>query len=86
MLALVRQPSAGLVGNVQLNAATGAIDHAGLWFNRKGKPEHITRLSWLARLRGEKKVPALTGACFAIKKTLWLQLGGFDEGFDFLFV
>lgn len=81
MLALARMPRAGLVGNVQLNAMTGAVDHTGLWFNRKGKPEHATKKSWLAWLMGEQEVPALTGACFAIRKIVWQQLGGFDEGF-----
>jgi len=81
MFTLVQSRQAGLVGNVQLDATTGTIDHAGLWFNRKGKPEHTKRISWLARLTGEQPVPALTGACFAIKKSLWCQFGGFDEGF-----
>ena len=81
MLALARMPCAGLVGNVQLNATTGAVDHTGLWFNRKGKPEHATKKSWLARLTGRQEVPALTGACFAIRKKNWQQLGGFDAGF-----
>ena len=81
MLALAKRQDAGLVGNVQLNAASGAVDHTGLWFNRKGKPEHSTRLSFLARLTGKREVPALTGACFSVRKSVWLQLGGFDEGF-----
>ena len=81
MLALAQKHYAGLVGNVQLNATTGAVDHTGLWFNRKGKPVHNTRVSWLARLTGRQPVPALTGACFAIRQSLWRQLGGFDEGF-----
>lgn len=81
MLSLAQKYYAGLVGNVQLNTTTGAVDHTGLWFNRKGKPEHATRKSWLAWLTGEQEVPALTGACFAIRKKIWQQLGAFDEGF-----
>lgn len=70
-------PDAGLVGNVQLNVATGAVDHAGLAFNAKGKPEHITH-------RGSgavRDVVAVTGACFAIRTATWKKLGGFDEIF-----
>ena len=81
MLALVQAHGVGLVGNIQLNATTGTIDHAGLWFNRKGKPVHSTEFSWLARLSGRREAPAVTGACFAIRQTHWRQLGGFDEAF-----
>ncbi len=68
---------AGLVGNVQRNAATGAVDHAGLVFNAKGKPEHLTRRS----LAAVRPVVAVTGACVAIRAATWRKLGGFDEGF-----
>jgi len=70
---------AGLVGNVQRNAATGAVDHAGLVFNAKGKPEHSTRPGFGAG--PVRTVAAVTGACFAIRAADWKQLGGFDEIF-----
>ena len=69
------------IGNVQLDAATRARDHTGLRFNHKAKPEHDTSRPLLARLAGYRRVPALTGACFAIRRTLWQNLGGFDDGF-----
>jgi GT2 family glycosyltransferase len=72
-----RIPTAGAVGNVQLNFATGAIDHTGLYFNEKGKPAHATRRG-LAAIRD---VDAVTGACFAIRGDAWRQLGGFDEDY-----
>jgi GT2 family glycosyltransferase len=84
LAAFTRHPAAGLVGNVQLNAATGAVDHAGIFFNHKGKPEHDTALPFAHRLvpvAAYREVDALTGACFAVRRAVWQQLGGFDEGF-----
>jgi GT2 family glycosyltransferase len=81
LAAFTRLPDAGLVGNVQRNAATGAIDHSGVFFNHKGKPEHDTVRPLFARLTGYRRVSALTGACFAVRRATWRQLGGFDEGF-----
>jgi GT2 family glycosyltransferase len=81
MHALLRRSEAGLVGNVQLNARTGSIDHAGVFFDHKGKPAHETEVPPWERLRGFRTAPAVTGACFAIAADLWRQLGAFDEGF-----
>ena len=84
LAAFTRFPAAGLVGNVQLNAATGAVDHAGIYFDHKGKPAHATALPRTTRWFGRpawRPVDALTGACFAIRRAAWRQLGGFDEGF-----
>jgi GT2 family glycosyltransferase len=74
---------AGLVGNVQLDAKTGAIDHAGIVINVQGKPIHLRTLpSRRARLsRHLWSPPAVTGACVLVERTLWQQLGGFDEAF-----
>ncbi len=74
---------AGPVGNVQLDARTGAVDHAGLVVNLTGKPMHArTRPSWPARLlQPVRRVPAVTGACLLIERAAWEKLGGFDEGF-----
>jgi len=74
-----RFPNLGLVGNVQQNFATGAIDHAGIFFNHKGKPEHDTRRG--SGLAGYRAAIAVTGACFGLRASVWRQLGGFDEGF-----
>lgn len=78
-------PRAGLVGNVQLNAATGVVDHAGIRINLKGKPEHI---SWLPRRSRwpllpprHRRVVAVTGACVVLRRGLWEKLGGFDPAY-----
>ena len=74
---------AGLIGNVQLEARTGAIDHAGIVINLQGKPVHARALPpALSRLFSPiRRVPAVTGACLLIDRALWLGLGGFDEGY-----
>lgn len=74
---------AGAIGNVQLDARTGAVDHAGLVVNLTGKPVHRrARPGWLGRrLRPVRRMPAVTGACLIIDRLLWNQLGGFDEAY-----
>ena len=74
---------AGLVGNVQRSVATCAVDHAGMFLNVKGKMEHLRSApSPLARwLHPVRPMGAVTGACVLLDRTLWQQLGGFDEGY-----
>lgn len=74
---------AGLIGNVQLDVKTGAVDHAGLVVNLTGKPVHDRAApSLFSRwLRPVRRVPAVTGACVLIEHALWRQLGGFDENY-----
>ena len=74
---------AGLVGNVQVDVRSGAIDHCGILFTTKAKPEHDRRgpsrfERWFSPVR---RVPAVTAACVMISAALWHKLGGFDEGF-----
>jgi GT2 family glycosyltransferase len=74
---------AGIVGNVQLNAASGEVDHAGIWINLIGKPEHVRRKPRLTSLlfHPSPSVFALTGACVLVRAGTWRHLGGFDEAF-----
>ncbi|MBI2814965.1 MAG: glycosyltransferase family 2 protein [Opitutae bacterium] len=84
LAAFDRSPDAGLVGNVQLNAATGGVDHTGIYFNHQGKPAHRIDLPASTRWLGwpaYREVDALTGACFGLRRTLWQHLGGFDEAY-----
>jgi GT2 family glycosyltransferase len=72
---------AGVIGNVQRDAGTGAVDHTGILINRCGKPEHDrVPLSAFTRLfRSVRRVPAVTGACMLLERVLWEKCGGFDE-------
>jgi GT2 family glycosyltransferase len=72
---------AGLVGNVQLEAATGALDHAGIFINLKGKPEHRRTPPRFTFFVPRRRVIAVTGACVLIRRALWEKLGGFDPVF-----
>ena len=74
---------AGLVGNVQLDARSGAVDHTGIVINHQGKPVHDRALpSRFSRFfTTVRRVPAVTGACALIERALWQQLGAFDEAY-----
>jgi GT2 family glycosyltransferase len=74
---------AGIVGNVQENAATLEVDHAGIEVTMTGKPEHVRQAPRLASLvfRPAPSVFAVTGACMLIKTDTWGRLGGFDEAY-----
>jgi GT2 family glycosyltransferase len=76
-------PRAGVAGNVQIAVRTGEVDHAGIVFNHKGKPEHDrSPPSALSRLLAPvRRVPAVTGACALVSRRLWTELGGFDEAY-----
>ncbi len=74
---------AGLIGNVQIDAVAGTVDHAGIIVNMTGKPMHARSLpNALSRaLHPVQVVPAVTGACMIIERALWQQLGGFDDSY-----
>jgi len=78
-------PRAGLVGNVQINAATDVVDHAGIEINLKGKPEHISSLPcrsrWPLFAPRYRRVVAVTGASVVLRRSLWEKLGGFDPAY-----
>lgn len=72
----------GIIGNLQLNAKTGELDHAGQYIDWDTEIKHRR----IPNTRFPKydpytKVHAITGACCAIRRKLFLSIGEFDEAF-----
>lgn len=81
LLAVLEARPDAVVGNIQLHVATRTLHHAGMYFAPDGIPFHfqsplhaLDRLRWLP-------VPAVTGCCVALSRSLFLQLGGFDVSY-----
>ncbi|EDY84800.1 glycosyl transferase, group 2 family protein [Verrucomicrobiia bacterium DG1235] len=82
LAAFKKVPKLGLVGNIQTSVATGEIDHAGTYTSPKGSIVH--KKSENRNLIGQPaytRFHSVTGACCAIKRSLYLEIGGFDEAF-----
>jgi len=74
---------AGIVGNVQLDAASGRIDHAGAYVDIAAEIAHRAKSNktLLGLTPSYTQVQLLTAACCAIPRELFLDSGGFDEAF-----
>jgi GT2 family glycosyltransferase len=72
-------PDAGVVGNVQRNPSTGRYDHMGFVFGDNGVPWHFGKYFPFRPYRGYTEWRAVTTACCLIKKSVFLEAGGFDE-------
>ena len=81
MDAFVRFPEAGVIGNVQRNPGTGKYDHMGVVFARDGMAKNFGKHFHFRPFRGCKEWRAVTAACCLIKISVFLNAGGFDEGF-----
>ncbi|MBL4591708.1 MAG: glycosyltransferase family 2 protein [Phycisphaerales bacterium] len=87
MLAVLdREPSVGVVGNVQLfpgDVGVRRINHAGVVFTEDRMPVHLYEGMGedLAAAMVTREMQAVTAACSMIRKEVFLKLDGFDESF-----
>jgi len=77
-----KEANVGIVGNIQLDAKRGWVDHAGIFFNLEGLPTH----AWKTRKRPPSEPiserSAVTAACMLIRRNDFLKHKGFDEGYQ----
>jgi O-antigen biosynthesis protein len=84
MLGHARRWEVGVVG-ARLLYPSGAIQHAGIAVGIMDGAGHLHRHCFAAEywtwLPFTRNVSAVTGTCLAIRKSVFEELGGFDEGF-----
>lgn len=75
-------PKLGLCGNIQLNASTGEIDHAGAYVALDTTICHKKKTSKSPfGIRAYSRTQLITFACCAIPRSVYLETGGLDEAF-----
>ncbi len=79
----LKSKNPGMIGNIQRRPSDEKIDHAGVYVNREGKPDHlqIDPAIEFPRKRYSERL-ATTGACFMIPRELYLKVGGFGTEFQ----
>ena len=79
MVQAAQQPGVGIIG-AKLLYANGTIQHAGIEFIN-GVPDHPHRHAPADAPEANlaRELDMVTGACFMIRRDLFLQLAGFDE-------
>ncbi len=81
MLSVADQhPRAGVIGNVQLYADSGEVDHAGIKFVDRGYPVHVRPpLNQLKARPDAQSAVAVTAACCLVNRAWFNRTGGLDD-------
>ena len=81
MLGVLLSPAlrAGVVGNLQLRVADGALDHAGVELTPRGQFDHLRVLP--AEQGGPRRSLVVTGACMLLRRADFDAVGGFDAAY-----
>ena len=78
------RPDVGLVGAMLLYP-NEQVQHAGIVLGPEGRATHLYRLAsrndpgYFGQLRLPRTLSAVTGACAAIRRAVFFEVGGFDE-------
>lgn len=79
--AFKRLRNPGMIGNIQHRHDDQVLDHCGVSFDLLRRPYHVrSPRPWII-WRRYTRFPAVTAACCAIRRELFLQHNGFDETF-----
>jgi GT2 family glycosyltransferase len=85
LVAQVMQPGVGAVG-AKLLYPDGRVQHGGITTDRHGTPRHLLRFAGTndpgpyGLLTMARNVWSVTGACLAVRRDLFTQVGGLNEG------
>ena len=85
MVAHALQPGVGAVG-AKLLYQDGRVQHGGITTDKRGTPRHLLRFAGTndpgpyGLLAMARSVWSVTGACLAVRRDLFFEVGGLNEG------
>lgn len=84
LVSVAIQPNVGAVG-AKLLYSNNLVQHAGVVLGIGGVAGHVHKFlvstdgGYFGRAKLLQSISAVTGACFAVNKSIWNELNGFDE-------
>ncbi|MGH8016765.1 MAG: glycosyltransferase family 2 protein, partial [Opitutaceae bacterium] len=81
MKLLEHETKVGAVGNIQVNPATGLLDHAGVFFDPDGMPAHARKNRRHPPRGPWRERNACTAACMLMSKEVFTRFEGFFEDY-----